>query len=181
MEVYKIMINRVNVEKFKETVENAKKDPSIAQKTIKIEGIWRLNEQTGPQFETKLGTENAGEKILQTDEPTGIGGGGTSFNPVQLCIAGLIACYAATFAKWAAVEGVILKNFKIMGTANMDMSAAFGIADKDALKNLQMELIVESETDIEKLREINQIAKERCPGYYCVSHAITPQIDVRKS
>ncbi len=174
------MINRVNVEKFKTTVENAKKDPSIAQKTIIIEGFWRLNEQTGPQFETRLGTENAGELTLQTDEPTGIGGGGTSYNPVQLCIAGLVACYAATYAKWAAMEGILLKSFKITGTANIDMSAAFGISDVDALKNLQIDLFIESDTDIEKLLEINEIAKARCPGYYCVSHAIIPKIDLRK-
>ncbi len=177
----KKMINRVNVEKFKETVENAKKDPSIAKKKMVIEGIWRVNEQTGPQFETKLGTENAGEIVLQTDEPTGIGGGGTSYNPVQLCIAGLLACYSATFAKWAAVEGVVLKSFKISGTANMNMSAAFGIDDSIPLENLQIELLIDSDASIEKLREINQIAKERCPGYYCVSHAISPQIDVKKN
>lgn len=175
-----MLINRVNVKKFKETVESARRDPSVAKKNIVIEGIWRVDEQTGPQFETKLGTENAGELLLQTDEPTGLGGGGTSFNPVQLCIAGLLACYSATFAKWAAMEGVVLDEFKIIGIANMNMTAAFGIADKDALENLQIELVIKSDADLEKLQKINQLAIERCPGYYCVSHAISPKIDVRK-
>jgi len=91
-----------------------------------------------------------------------------------------LACYAATFAKWAAMEGVVLKSFKILGTANMNMTAAFGIADKDALENLHIKLVIDSEADLEKLQEINQLAIERCPGYYCVSHAITPKIDVKK-
>lgn len=176
----KIHINRVNVEKFKETIEKAKNNPSVAKKDIIIEGVWRVDEDSGPQFETKLGTENAGEILLQTDEPMGLGGGGTSFNPVQLCIGGLLACYAATFAKWAAMEGVILDEFKIIGTANMNLTAAFGIADTDALENLQIELIIKSNANLERLQKINQLAIERCPGYYCVSHAITPQIEVKK-
>lgn len=175
------MINRVNIERFKETVENAKKDPSIAKKNIVIEGNWRLNEQSGPQFETTLGTENAGDLVILTDEPLGLGGGGTSYNPVQLCIVGLLGCYSATFAKWAAMGGVVLKSFKIVGRINMNMTAAFGIDAAAALENLQIDLLIESDASIEKLREINQIAKERCPGYYCVSHAIIPQIDVKKS
>ena len=91
-----------------------------------------------------------------------------------------MACYSATFAKWAAMEGVVLDEFKIIGYANMNMTAAFGIADTDALENLQIQLVIKSDADLEKLQKINQLAIERCPGYYCVSHAITPKIDVRK-
>ena len=175
-----MIINRVNVEKFKETVENAKKDPSSRKKTLEVEGIWRLDEQEGPQFETKLKTENAGEILLQTDETIILGGGGTAPNPVQLCIAGFIACYSATFAKWAAMEGIILKSFRIKGIANMDLTTVFGISETDVLKNLQMELLIDSDTDIKKLQEINEIAKKRCPGYYCLAHEIIPHIDLRK-
>ena len=175
-----MMINRVNVEKFRETVENAIKDPSSCKKALKVEGIWRLDEKDGPQFETKLKTENAGEVLLQTDETIILGGGGTAPNPVQLCIAGFIACYSATFAKWAAMEGVILKSFKIIGTANMDLTTALGISEVDALKNIEMELLIESETDMEKLLEINELAKKRCPGYYCLSHEIIPDVEIKK-
>jgi uncharacterized OsmC-like protein len=118
--------------------------------------------------------------LVQTDEPTILGGGGTAFNPVQLCIAGLLACYSATFSKWAAMEGVILKNFSIRGIANIEMANAFGISDVEALENLHIELSVESDSDIEKLNEINELAKKRCPGYYCLSHEIIPDIDLKK-
>ena len=50
--------NRVNLGKFKKTVENAKKNPAATKKTTIIEGFWRLNAKEGPQFETKLKTEN---------------------------------------------------------------------------------------------------------------------------
>jgi len=41
------MINRVNVDKFRETVENAKNDPSSSKKALKVEGTWRLDDKDG--------------------------------------------------------------------------------------------------------------------------------------
>lgn len=97
-----MIVNRVDVDKFRETVEKARKDHATGKKTM--EGEWRLG-KTGPQFESKIKTEKGGEITLFLDETLILGGGGTAPNPVQYCIYGLIACYAATFAKWAAMEG----------------------------------------------------------------------------
>ena len=55
-----------------------------------------------------------------------------------------------------------------------DETAVYHVMSRTALDGFPL-------GDIEKLREINQIAIERCPGYYCISHAIIPQIDVKKS
>jgi uncharacterized OsmC-like protein len=140
-----------------------------------------LDEKEGPQFELKLKTENAGEIILETDETIILGGGGTAVNPVQVCIAGLLACYSATFAKWAALEGIELKYFKTAAKVDLDLATVFGVSDTAAiLDNMQIDLIVESDASLEKLNEINEIAMKRCPGYYCVSHAIIPQINLTK-
>ncbi|MHA1526776.1 MAG: OsmC family protein, partial [Promethearchaeota archaeon] len=92
----------------------------------------------------------------------------------------LLSCFSATFVKWASIDGIILKSFKIKGTADMDLSAALGISENPPLNNLRMELFIESDATKEKLLEINEIAKKRCPGYYCLSHGIIPQIDINK-
>lgn len=93
-----MIVNRVDVEKFKETVEKARKDPTTGKKTMEIEGEWRIG-KTGPQFESKIKTENGGEIILQSDETLILGGDGTAPNPVQYCIYGLIACYRSYLRK----------------------------------------------------------------------------------
>lgn len=171
--------NRVDVDKFKETVDKARKDPSTGKKTMEIEGEWRLN-KTGPQFESTIKTEKGGDIILQSDETLILGGGGTAINPVQYCIFGLIACYAATFAKWAAMEGIILKSFKIKAIANIDLTRAFGISQNPILEHLKWEMIVDTDANIEELNKLNEISKERCPGYYCVTHQIFPEIKIIK-
>ena len=174
------MINRINVDVFKETIENVKKNPSTSIKKLEIVGTWRLDEKTGPQFETKFKTEKAGDILVQSDETIILGGGGTAPNPVQYCIGGLLSCYSATFVKWATMEGIQLKSFKIRGIANMDLSAALGLSENPPISDLQMELNIESDTSMEKLLEINEIAKKRCPGYYCLTHGILPKIDITK-
>ena len=173
------MLNRINIEVFNETIKDVKNSPSNAIKTLNIEGTWRLDSESGPQFETKLKTENAGEILVQSDETIILGGGGTAPNPVQYCIGGLLACYSATYVKWASMEGISLKTFKIRSTSNMDLSAALGLNENPPLNNLRIELEIESDEPLEKLLEINEIAKKRCPGYYCLTHGIIPQIDIK--
>ena len=175
------MKNRINIEVFKETIEKGKKDSSSCLKTLMIEGTWRLDADSGPQFETKLKTENAGEVLVQSDETIILGGGGTAPNPVQYCIGGLLACYSATFVKLLSMDGIILKSFKIRATANMDLSAALGLSENPPISNLKIELDIESDESQEKLLEINELAKKRCPGYYCLTHGIIPQIDINKN
>jgi uncharacterized OsmC-like protein len=175
------MLNRINIQVFKNTIENGKKTPSSSIKDLKIEGKWRLDANDGPQFETFLKTEKAGEILVQSDETLILGGGGSAPNPVQYCIGGLLACYSATFVKWASMDGIEIKSLKIIGTAKMDLSAALGLSENPPLQNLQMELIIESDESIGKLIEINEIAKKRCPGYYCLSHAIIPEINIKKN
>lgn len=174
-----MIVNRVDVDKFRETVEKARKDPATGKKTMEVEGEWRLG-KTGPQFESRIKTEKGGEITLFSDETLILGGGGTAPNPVQYCIYGLIACYAATFAKWAAMEGIVLRSFRIKATANMDLTRAFGVSQNAILEQLKWEMMVDSDASMEKLEELNEIAKERCPGYYCVTHAIFPDIVVKK-
>ena len=175
------MTNRINVDVFKETIENTKKNPSTSIKKLEIEGTWRLDEQTGPQFETKFKTEKAGDIIVQSDETIILGGGGTAPNPVQYCIGGLLSCYSATFVKWATMEGIQLNSFKIRGAATIDISKALGLSDNPPINDLQMELFIESDAPMEKLLEINEITKKRSPGYYCISHGILPKIDIKKN
>lgn len=170
-------INRVDVDKFMETVEKAKKEGG--KKTVEMEGEWRLGKD-GPQFESRIKTENGGEVTIHSDETLILGGGGTAPNPVQYCIFGLIACYAATFAKWAAMDGIVLKSFKIKALANMDLTKSFGLSENPILESLKWEMIIDSDASMEELERINEIAKERCPGYYCVTHAIFPEVKIRK-
>ena len=63
------MLNRINLKGFKKVQEEYRKDRSKCKKRLEVKGRWRLDVEYGPQFETKLKTERAGEITVQTVVP----------------------------------------------------------------------------------------------------------------
>ena len=110
-------LNRIDLSGFREIQRLYKEDRSLCKKSLNVEGIWRLDLHYGPQFETQLRTERAGAITIQMDDITLLGGGGTALHPVSICMAGFNGCVAAAFAKWAAMRGIELKNFRIRSLA----------------------------------------------------------------
>ncbi|MHA2058870.1 MAG: OsmC family protein [Candidatus Thorarchaeota archaeon] len=171
-------MNRINLDTFGRTVEKAEKDPESALKTLKVEGRWRLGEK-GPQFESELKYEN-GRTILFADEPTFLGGGGMSVNPIQYCLFGIASCFAATFAKWAAKEGVELEELTIIAEADLDMSISFGLSENPILSKMTLDLSAKTDASDEEIEKIHQITLKRCPAYYCLTEPVSPEINISK-
>jgi uncharacterized OsmC-like protein len=177
-----LIINRIAVDKFSETLQKVKDDPSKTKKVIEFEGNWEIG-RTGPQFSTKINSERGGEFLIQSDEPVALGGGGTAPNPVQYGLYGIASCFAASFAKWTAMEGIVLNQFKIKVRADMDLSVSFGISHEPAIpiyESIKFEIIVDSGMSMEEIQKFNEIAKQRCPCYYCLTTEIIPKIVFKK-
>lgn len=171
-------MNRVNLEAFDHAIEETQKDLASALKTVKVEGRWRLGER-GSQFESELEYQN-GKVILNSDEPTFLGGGGTSLNPIQYCLFGVASCFAATFAKWAAKEGVVLEELRTTIEAHMDMSRSFGLSENPILQNMTLSISTKTQASDEEIDRIRQITMKRCPAYFCLTEAVTPEIIVSR-
>ncbi len=164
---------------MRKTIEKARADPEEAKKTVTVEGEWFSQASSGPQFSATLPTEQ-GEFTISSDEPTFLGGGGSQPNPVQYCVYGAASCFAATFAKWAAFEGVVLKTFKVKATAKMDLSRAFGISQNPVIKELILDIFVTTDAGEEELARVKQITYERCPALYCLFNSIPVRTNVTK-
>jgi uncharacterized OsmC-like protein len=176
------IINRIAVDKFNETLQKVRDDPSKTKKVIEFEGNWEIG-KTGPQFSTKINSERGGEFLIQSDEPIALGGGGTAPNPVQYGLYGIASCFAASFAKWTAMEGIVLNQFKIKVRADMNLSVSFGISQEPAIpiyESIKFEIIVDSGMSMEEIEKFTEIAKQRCPCYYCLVTAIIPEIIFKK-
>jgi uncharacterized OsmC-like protein len=175
------MLNRINLDGFKEIQQDYKKNRLLCKKYLEIEGKWRLDVQYGPQFETKLRTERAGELLVQTDDVIMLGGGGTAVHPISLCMAGFGGCFTAAFAKWAAMHNIELKTLKIRAKANIDLTSSFGIDDNVRMvDNYNLDLFVESTANMDELLKIIELTKQRCFCYYCVTTPINPTVLLRK-
>jgi len=178
-----MIINRVEVDRFNETLNEARNDLSKTKKVIEFEGNWEIG-KTGPQFSANMNLEKGGKFLIQSDEPISFGGGGTAPNPVQYALYGIAACFAATFAKWTAMEGMVLDQFKIKVKADMNLSASFGFFQEPTIpiyESIKFEIMVDSGMSREELERFKEITKQRCPCYYCLTTAIIPEIVLKES
>ncbi|NVM27698.1 MAG: OsmC family protein [Candidatus Helarchaeota archaeon] len=171
------MLNRINLEEFKKIQDKYGKDLSQCKKTLEVKGQWLLEEDSGPQFETKLRTERAGLITVRTDETIILGGGGTAVHPVHYCMAGLCGCFSAAFAKWAGMTGIELRKFEIRAVADIDLTAGFGLGDGvPAVDKMTLELTVDCDASPEELNEVIELTKKRCFCYFCMTTPIIPEI-----
>lgn len=162
-------VNNVNVDKLKEIAAEVEKDLSKAQKTTKIDGEWNSGE--GSQFRATVQYEG-GTMTLESDQPSFLGGGGTKPGPMIYCLYGSASCYAATFATMAAMEGVELKSFKVHAESSLDFSRVLGLSENPIATGVKFTIEVSSDAPAGKIREIEELSKERCPAVYCLTNPI---------
>ena len=169
-------LNNINLEKAGAFVEEVKKDKSKAIKVKRVEGSWDFREGS-PQFVSTLEHAN-GSTVVEADAPPFLGGNGIKPDPVQYCLFGLAACFAQTFASIAAEKGIELKKLKVAAENKVNLSRALGLGNEPIVERVK--LIVEvSDVDKDKIKEIEQLAKERCPGVYCLTNPIKLDIEIK--
>lgn len=170
-------INNVDVLRLEETVEALRNDLSKAKKTNRIEGEWNMGD--GAQFSATV--EFEGGKInLLADQPTFLGGSGQQPGPMIYCLYGSASCYAATFATIAAMEGINLSKLRVTAESYVDFSKPLGLSDNPIAEKVKFVLHVESDASKEKLIELEELAKKRCPAVYCLTNPIELETELRK-
>ncbi len=172
-------MNRVNVGKLNETAKTMRETPEKAKRTMRLEGEWLFNEAEIPQFRAEVQAEK--EKfVIEADQPTFLGGGGTRPGPMHYCLYGVAACTAATFATVAATEGIELKKMRIAVESNMNFSKVLGIANAPIMEEVKLKITVVSDADDEKIRQLTRMAEERCPAAFCLTNPIKMNVEVAK-
>jgi len=163
-------MNNVNLEKMIEFVELVQKDPKQAIKEKSVSGEWTFD-QGKPQFVAQVSYQK-GEISLPCELPPFAGGWGTSPDPLQYCLYGLAACFAATLVATATNEKVELKSLKVTAENRVDLRKQMGISMDPIIQKVGMKVHAEADVSQSRLEQLVQMAKERCPGTECVTRSI---------
>ena len=163
-------INNINTEAAGKFMEEAKNDPLVAKKTKRVEGEW-VFEEGQPQFKATVAF-NEGEQVLESDFAPFMGGMGLAPDPIQYCLYGLAACYAATFVSVAAMEGIALQGVKIAVENKVDLTRTLGLSSNPIVEGVEVTLTVKADVPRERLESIEALARDRCPGVYCLVNPI---------
>ena len=163
-------VNNVNIEAAGAFVEQVKADPSLAKKSKRVEGRWSFDEGQ-PQFSAVM-SHKTGETAVHADFAPFMGGEGLAPDPIQYCLYGLAACYAGTFVGLAAAQGVVLRSLSVVAENRVDLSRSLGLSDAPVVEQVSLTLQVDTDAGEEQLAELEHLARDRCPGVFCLANPI---------
>ncbi len=174
------VLNNVNLDRLAKTIATAKNDKSALRKKIGLHGMWILDESAGYQFRTEMSYET-GKQTIEIDSPSFLGGNGNRPGPMAYCVTGMASCFVSTFASVAAVQGVKLEKLEVEAECIVNFSKTLDVADEPIVEGIKIRLIVESEANEATLRKILEMAEERCPAIYTMSHLIPVITEIERN
>ncbi|MFY9873392.1 MAG: OsmC family protein [Candidatus Nitrosopolaris sp.] len=93
---------------------------------------------------------------------------------------GITSCFIATFASVAASQGVKLTKLVVNTECMINFAKTFDLANEPITEGINFEIEAESENaDKQKLQELVQMAEERCPAMYSMSHEIKVNAQIK--
>ena len=163
-------LNNFNLEATEKFLDEVKENREAAKKRKRVEGKW-VFEGGRPQFQAKLEFKE-GEQILEADFAPFMGGRGKRPDPIQYCLFGMASCYAGTFMAIASMEGIELQKLSISVENSVDLSKTRGLSENPIVEGVDVTFRIRSNAPKEKIEAIEKLARERCPGVYCLTNPI---------
>lgn len=166
------MINNVDIEVFKATVEAVKGDPKKGATMWTARTKWK----GGLKTEAKLRNFT-----LNFDEPEAVAGTDTTASPHETLLACYGACLTVGLSLNAALEGINIKSIEIELEGYIDLPGFLGLAGVEGLKDLPGYHTVKAKVNVESgasREEINKIF-ERVVKYSPVGLTLSRPVDVR--
>lgn len=160
------IMNKVNLE----ALEGTARDPTKIRRKQQVAGEWLL-EAGGPQFRAEVSFEG-GKVVMESDQPSFLGGGGTRPGPLHYCFFGLLSCYTATFAAVAAQMGISLHKLSARLEADLNFSRVFGLSQDPIMEEVRITVQVKSDAPRAKLAEVERLAYERCPAVFALTEKV---------
>jgi len=131
---------------------------------VKVISIGQLNEL--------VECKRSGYKFI-ISEPVHVGGQNVAPSPLEFLLSGAVGCYAAVFAFYAAKMGVSYDSFEAVARTTMDVRGhMMPDAPPSGFQKVTIEISVVSDAPVEKLREIERLSLEGCPGINTLRHPV---------
>ncbi|MCC6776545.1 MAG: OsmC family protein [Hyphomicrobiales bacterium] len=123
---------------------------------VKVTSIGQLNEL--------IDCKKSGYKFV-ISEPVHVGGQNCAPTPLEFLLSGAVGCYAAVFAFYAAKLGVAYDSFEAVARTDFDVRGhMMPDAPTSAFQKVTIAIDVVSDAPVERLREVERLAFEGCPG-----------------
>ena len=179
------LINGVDVDALKSTVEAVREQRSLGEVTFKVNGSWkggfRLDSATGELVQAgKADSARAGKFRMESDEPKALLGSDTAVSPGEYVLQALAGCYTVTLAANAAARGIELAGYRLDLEADFDLSGFLGIDQEQDPGAVQVRVQVDLDAPgatRQELEDLVAIVESRSP----IRDTLARAVDVRTS
>jgi uncharacterized OsmC-like protein len=123
---------------------------------VKVTSVGDLNEEAQSM---KSG------RTWSISEPEHVGGLADAPTPLEYLLSGVVGCFAAVFAFYAAKHDVLYDTFEATALAELDVSGhMIEDAPPSGFGKVTLELRIESDAAPEELERVHRLALQGCPG-----------------
>lgn len=172
------LVNGVNVDGLKATIEAVKSVPELAKFRFNVRNKWKdggQNASVANEF-FGAGQEQARSQpfVLEADEPVILLGKDSAANPVEYLLHALAACLTSAMVYHAAVRGVHIEAVESSIEGNLD---ARGLLDLDnnvrnGYQGIRVNFKIKADVPDEQLQSIAELGPKFSPVFDTVTNGV---------
>lgn len=175
------IINGVNVQALRQTVEEVKKNPEIAKFRFRGQNVWLGGDSNRSTIKEFYGAcqEHRGSAqpfVLENGEPPILLGQDKAANPVEHLLNALMGCMTSTLAYHAAARHIAIDAIDTESEGELDLRGFLGLSDtiRKGYQRIRVKMRVKSMADPEVLRELTTFS----PVYDVVSRSVPVDVAI---
>ncbi len=176
-------VNGVDVQKLRETIEQVRRDPSLARFRFRATNAWDTGGHNQTTIEGFWGTNQELTSPtrpfrLEADEPEVLLGQDRGPNPVEHLLNALAACMTTAMAYHAAARGLRLHRIESKLEGELDLRGLLGVSDevRKGYRRIDVTFRVEGDGTPEQLAELTRFS----PVLDVVSNGTEVNVSVEK-
>jgi uncharacterized OsmC-like protein len=182
------IINGVDVNKLRETIQAVKQTPSLADFRFRIVNKWQgggLNQTTvkasygaGQDF-----PDRDGKFTMQADEPPILLSGDKAANPVEHLLHALASCVTTTMVYHAAARGIPLEVVESSLEGGLDLRGFLNLDPnvRKGFKNITVNVRVTGNLSEEQKQEVVKLGSQFSPVYDMVTNSVPVTVKLSSS
>lgn len=181
------IINGVNVDRLVATINAITENPELGMFEFRAKSKW----VNGGHYMSEIrdfygaGKEDAHSDtfILHGDEPDILLGDDNGPNPVEFVLHGLAGCLSTTFVYYAAAQGIKIDAITYTLEGDLDVRGLLGISKdvRPGFQNIRVTFHVQSDTPMQKLKELVKLAQMRSPVFNTISEPVPVHVELEKA
>lgn len=170
------MMNGINVESLRASIDAIRMDPAMGQTSWKIRSTWKGGTRSDHSVDGYMIGGKFVERpfVIHIDEPKELEGTNMFPNPQEYLLAAMNACMMVGYSAVAALMGIRLTMLEVETTGDIDLRGFMGISDEVApgYLGLKQEVRIAGDASRSRFEQLHEVVRMTSPNYFNITRAV---------